>query len=200
MSEIRLDRIELFPQPAWRTSLGLLSEHRERMVADVCGLARHHDGRPGAQTDAVLQDRTEAHWRAFFDVAAAIASSIGEQTLIRMPLGRMISWGVVFDGPADWDRGVWSHHSHYPSTFSSVLYLQVPPELRDHGEGGTTFLDPLRHVARFFRRDKEDLLPSDDMDLVVFPSYVEHRPSPAVTAEQWSCPRVVVATDFYFFS
>jgi hypothetical protein len=198
VAELRLDRVEVFPHLIWRTNLEPLAGDREYLRDDILRRATTQPNKPGLQTDPVLGELTDEPWRHYHELVGTVVSSVVGQTLITMPLGRMVSWGLVFERPDDWDLGIWSLHSHYPATFSSVFYVEVPPELMEHGEGGTTFVDPMRHATRYFHPDLHSLAPEASLDLVVFPSYLEHRPTPPVHATVWSGPRVVVATDYYF--
>jgi hypothetical protein len=185
----------------FRAHLDMLESIRSELIADVLELVATDPlpDVPGQQTKGRLHERREPRWRTLYETLLAVVDYIGERQEPGSKRSWTIkSWGLVLDHGRSYDAIPVMTHSHWGYTWSSVLWLDVPTALADSGFGGTAFRDPLSFVRRG-TGEGEGIwhhAPPSVLDLVVFPSYLEHLPSPPPPVTVFDRPRVVVATDF----
>ncbi|HEX2575850.1 MAG TPA: putative 2OG-Fe(II) oxygenase, partial [Aquihabitans sp.] len=86
-------------------------------------------------------------------------------------------------------------HAHPRAILSCVLYLQLPDELVDLPQGGTGFRDPNAGPTSYMAGRPWQWIAARPLDLLVFPSWVEHAPGEAVRPGPYTRPRIVIATD-----
>ena len=201
MADLQLHEEQLFPTSVYRAHLGMLESVRSELIADVLELVASDPlpDVPGQQTKGRLHERREPRWRTVFDTLLAVVDYIGDR---REPGSQrswtVKSWGLVLDDGGSYDAIPVMTHSHWGYTWSSVLWLDLPDALVESGIGGTAFRDPLSFVRRGTGEGEgiwHHARPSV-LDLIVFPSYLEHLPSPPPPDTVFDRPRVVVATDF----
>lgn len=190
----------IFPTLVYSASLAGLAVHRRALVNDVLALVAATDVEPEAnRTRELLTDRPEPHWRAYFAGLDGIVDRVASDLHPRWTCRSAHSWGLVFRSTDDWPSNFRSLHAHAQATFSTVCYLDVPPELVDAGAGGTLLRNPLANVHH--RYYDVDYIRFDPVELgvVVFPGFLEHLPERPDGRVDFSRPRVVVATDFCFY-
>jgi hypothetical protein len=203
MPDLELAHHQLFPTSIYRTHLSMLEPHRELLVADVLAeVARNRfEDVPGHQTHPTLHERTEPHWRLLYTAFAEVVEFVARQAEPGTSAGRtwtLKSWGLVLPDAGAYDSVPTMTHTHWGYTWSSVLWLDLPNALGSSGGGGgTAFRDPLSFVRRGTGAGEGiwHHVPPGVLDLVIFPSYLEHLPSPPPPGTTYDRPRVVVSTD-----
>ena len=201
MPDLELQMVQAFPTTLTRAHLGVLEPFRAQLLADVLEMAETEPvvGAPGRQTRGILQDREEPRWKQVFETMLGVVNYLGSRDQPDVQRRWTFkSWGLVYDQGSAYETVPEMTHSHAGYTFSTVLWLDVPDSLIASKTGGTSFRDPLSFVRRGLGEGEGiwHAEPPAILDLLVFPSYLEHLPTPPGPDTIYDRPRVVIATDF----
>lgn len=191
---------QIFPTRVYTEHLHGVARVRDLLLRDVLALvAPTEDSPPLNRTREMLEQRAEPHWDTYFGELHAVVDSVADSLHPSWTHRAVHSWGLVFRTCDEWPSNFQSIHSHAQATFSTVCYLQVPPELADSGSGGTLLRNPLAHIHhRYYDIDYIRFDPIE-LDVLVFPGFLEHLPERPDSATVFSSPRVVVTTDYCYY-
>jgi len=151
-------------------------------------------GYPGRQTRANLQDLNRGPWPRFFDALVAVcdgivASEPGRHAPPDAAIRGIRSWALELEAPYDLGS---TRHSHAGWTFSSVLWVELP---ENDAAAGTTFHDPVGFVQPAQSAATRHDVAAAAWDLLVFPWWVEHNPSPVTRS---TGRRVIISSDLVY--
>jgi len=196
-----MQRHNLFSVPIWKSAVPLLEEHNDQLRTQILswweqGQFRKHQHGYGYQTPTNLF--AEQHLQklpalrvlrqAFADHVTEILKQRENHTL-HLPTQQYayMAW-VLVQTNEDWVNGTW--HDHAPAMVSGCYYLQQP-ETETEQEGALAFQKP--GVVDAFVRQVQYVKPKQG-DLVMFPSYLSHRPQPCPSAQSL---RISINMDAY---
>lgn len=197
---------EMFSVPFWTAQVDpstwwmiprLADDITEMLETDLIG----YDRSSGNQTLAVLQDRTEEHWRAFLDWMGGVFEEIVATAPVqRYPRYDIRAWALRVDPQsAAKDRAagperVLATHNHTPALVTSVFTCELPEE-PPAADLATIFHNPIFHVNCPWQPKLHPVAPAVGK-VVVFPGWVEH--SVPITAPiPPGQRRITINTDYF---
>lgn len=187
-----IPRTDIFGTPTWRIPVPELEPFRDSIQAEIRArwergdFERHAHGygyqsrgelySPAALAEheylRILKDRFVATCREILRVRHGHAKNLP------FDIYSVQAW-ILIQTNESWVDGPW--HNHHPATLSGCYYLQVPQ--RGAGvEGLLMFQRP--EPPNIFCPNMAALQPLQG-HLIVFPSYLMHRPTPCPGAESW---------------
>lgn len=197
---------DLFAVPTWSASAPRNSKWLRLLVNDIdhildSGLGMDFGGSSGHQTKPELQDRTEDHWRSFFQFVnatfEAITSTAGQ---LRWPRHGLRAWGLRIDERSvqkDLESGVARTlltHNHSPALLTGVFTCELPPSLRGD-QLSTVFYNPAAHMVCPWHQ-RTALIAPEVGTLTVFPGWIEHA-APLVIPLRSGERRVIISIDYF---
>lgn len=196
-----LERIELFSIPVWRSRVPEFEPHAGAVMDWVMrnwerGAFRRHAYGYGYQTPSMLfsEDAMKAvpalrHLKdAFRDRVLEILKERTNHTVHLPPEAYAFMAWVLVQTNEDWVSGTW--HDHFSATISGCYYLKMPATEHEE-EGALAFQRPGSPDA--FVEQMQWIKPAEG-DMILFPSYLTHRPQPCPSA---SGIRVSINMDAY---
>ncbi len=201
MTEIHVDRHEIFPTPVWYVDFGFLNCHREALVADVDSSLADWEAPdvPGRMTRNDLHELEGPHWDAFRESLLTLTDGIAQGIRPPWTTRSLHTWGIRFDGPDQFADERTSLHNHARSTYTAGLWLSVPAELTASGEGATVLRNPQNHLLRRYGMDTYVRFAPVPMALIVFPSFIEHFPERPTSVTEFSTPRTMLVSDIHYY-
>lgn len=201
MTEVRVQRHEVFPTPVWFVDFQFLGPHRDALLDDITtSLAEFtNPGGPGQMTRNTLHELPGPHWDAYREALLGLCDGVAAELAPAWTTRSVHAWGIMFDGPEAFGDERNSLHNHARSTYTASLWLSVPPELASTGEGATVLRNPQNHVLRRYGMDTYVRFEPVDLALVLFPSFLEHYPEKPPTVEEFSVPRTMLVADVHYY-
>lgn len=187
-----IPRNDIFGTPTWRVPVPELEPFRESILEQIRlrweqgDFERHAHGygyqsRGELYTAAALGE--QEYLRILKDRFVATCRGIlrqrhGHSKNLPFDIYSVQAWILIQTSEA-WVDGPW--HNHHPATLSGCYYFQVPQ--RGAGvEGLLMFQRP--EPPNIFCPNMAAVQPAQG-HLIVFPSYLMHRPTPCPSAEAW---------------
>ena len=201
MTEIHVERHEIFPTPVWYVDFDFLSGHRDALVADIDASLADWEApeTPGRMTRNTLHQLPGDHWDTFRNNLLLLTDGIAGGIKPPWTTRSLHTWAIRFDSPDDFGDERTSLHNHSRSTYTAALWLSVPPELEETGQGATVLRNPQNHLLRRYGMDTYVRFAPVPMSLVVFPSFVEHFPERPESVESFSAPRTLLVSDVHYY-
>ncbi len=196
----QLRRAELFGTPIWQTTLPEFSPYHDKVMQAMrerwdAGLFEYHQYAFGYNTPTDIFGEESFKANPHYRVLQAGFRSACERILERREgyakkvacqLNCIQAW-IRLQTPED--KGFPWHH-HIPAELSGVYFVNVPGSL-PLGEGDLTFQGS--QPGNIFQTSFHSVRPETGA-LVIFPSYLLHKPTPCPSATDW---RIGVNMDAY---
>jgi hypothetical protein len=191
-ADASVSRTEIFGTPTWRVAVPEMESFRSRLLGDIRTswdkgpFERHAHGygyqSRGELYSTVLLEQHE-YLRVLRERFVATCREIlrlrhGHAKNLPFDIYAVQAW-ILVQTNESWVDGPW--HNHHPATLSGCYYFQVPQ--RGAGtEGLLMFQRP--EPPNIFCPNMAAVQPLQG-HLIVFPSYLMHRPTPCPSAETW---------------
>lgn len=187
-----LETNNLFGTPTWRYPVPEMRPYHDEIKGQLEELWRQgyfnkHNSGYGYQTREELFTEPNLEnipylrllKKKFFEACREILSSRhGHSKRMPFDLYAIQGW-VLIQTNENWVDGPW--HNHHPATLSGCYYLQVP-QTRDPAEGLLMFQRP--EPSNIFCENMAAVRPIEGQ-MLIFPSYLMHRPMPTPSAREW---------------
>ncbi len=187
-----LETNDIFGTPTWRYPVPEMRPYHDEIKGQLEDLWRQgyfnkHNSGYGYQTREELFTAPNLEnipylrllKKKFFEACREILSSRhGHSKRMPFDLYAIQGW-VLIQTNENWVDGPW--HNHHPATLSGCYYLQVP-QTRDPAEGLLMFQRP--EPTNIFCENMAAVRPIEGQ-MVIFPSYLMHRPMPTPSAREW---------------
>lgn len=191
-TRLNMIRSEIFGTPTWRVPVPELEPFRAALLADIRArweqgdFERHANGY-GYQSRGELYTAGALAQLEYLRVLkqrfVATCQEIlrlrhGHAKNLPFDIYAVQAW-ILVQTNESWVDGPW--HNHHPATLSGCYYFQVPQ--RGVGAEGLLMFQRLE-PPNIFCPNMAAVQPVQG-HLVVFPSYLMHRPTPCPSAETW---------------
>ncbi len=205
MTDQTYDEVPLFSVCAWRTSVPVDTWWISKLTDDILEGIRTKPmdpvGLSALRTQPNLQDRSEEHWRSFFEFTKSSFDTVLKTAPeLRYQNFGMRAWGVLIDSDTwkkDLHHGparIVETHNHTPAVFTSVFACELPsyPPAEDLA---TVFHNPAKHFICPWQ-PRVVLVPPKVGQLLVFPGWIEHS-APVVQPIAEGERRVIISVDYF---
>ena len=203
-----LNRSALFDVPLWTTQFDEVRPHHIQMAREVEHSIDHSDPNdpPRYLAHQTAEDPfllPSPGWKLLEQLTNKMFSSLATTYFRRWSSGEfhLRRWAIRFGRLSALDEERLQHdglHNHLPALFSAIYYLRLPDEFEGNPDGGTLFVNPLANLMDIVSPRTVTIAPREGM-LLIFPSYLDHRPVPVRWAAS-KVPRIVVSIDIFYVS
>jgi Putative 2OG-Fe(II) oxygenase len=206
--DVQLRKTALFEIPVWSVDLREIEPYHAEMAAEVEDLI---DGVPAGHSARHLAHQTQSDpfglpsegWRLLEARCNELYAELARANFQRWRSGQfhLRRWALRLGTLSTAEKEQLKRdalHNHLPALFSSVYYLKVPVSLAGTEEGGTVFVNPLGNLMDIMG-PRNAMVAAHEGRLVIFPSFLDHRPGPL----DWDSPddvRIVISTDIFYVS
>ena len=192
MSKIDLQNTSVFGLPVWRMHVPEFVPYHEEVVSYIqeyqeSGKFEAHKHGYGYQTieDAfsVAEINLRPHVSILKGAFINACNTILEKRCnyvknMDFNISQLQAW-LLLQTEESWAEDAW--HNHYPAILSASYCVQMP-KVKTATEGRLLFRDP--GTPNIFTDPVVPILPAEGY-MTIFPSFLEHRPTPTPSADKW---------------
>lgn len=187
-----------FSVPVWTSPVVLSAEHVQAILDDLASVPYdHHDANgPDHQVDSTLGEWSERpHWSAYRSAVLGRVDRVAK-TILSTWVGRKVYFNALTYPTAAHYPGMLAH-AHPSATFVAAMPLRLPAALKGRRDGATVFRSPPAAAAETGRLDWSR--PATELELTIFPGFLDHRPATPAESLDLQPSRVVLTADLCYF-
>lgn len=187
-----------FSIPIWTSAVVLGANHVQSILDDLASLPFDHRDRdgPNHHVDSTLTALLgRPHWSAYRSAVITRADLVAETMSLTWSTRHVYFSALTYSTAEQYPGNV--AHAHPSATFVAAMPLRLPAAVKGRRDGATLFRSPPAAAAESARREWSR--PATELELTIFPGFLDHRPATPAESVDLQPSRVVLTADLCYF-